>query len=314
MKKLPLALLPLTLSLCSALSLGQAGEGLLPTQVLVTVVSKDAQKLTANDLIVEINKSKEPPTSLTQVQPAGAQIALLIDDGLRLSIGRELSTLRNFVTNLPPGTEIFIGYMSNGRIQQESFFTTDHAGAAAKIRMPFGSPGISASPYFCLSEFVKHWPTEGFEGAATGAKARFVLMITNGVDPYNGSTSPLNQDSPYVQSALVDAQRAGAVVSSIYFSDAGFRGGRGNFSGQSYLSQVAEGTGGKSYYQGSGNPVSLQPYLEQFQHDIAETYVAGFNAEGRGLVGVRVRSNIPKLKVRSALQVLPGNVESSVAR
>ena len=161
---------------------------------------------------------------------------------------------------------------------------------------------------------MKHWPTEGFEGAAAGAKARFVLMITNGVDPYNGSTSPLNQNSSYVQTAVFDAQRAGAVVSSIYFSDAGMRGGQSNFSGQSYLSQVAEGTGGRSYYQGSGNPVSLQPYLEQFQHDISETYVAGFNVEGRGLVGVRVRSKVPRLKVRSAQQVLPGNVESSSAR
>ena len=145
MKTLPLALL-LPLALSSALALGQAREGLLPTQVLVTVESKDAQKLTANDLIIEVNKSKEPPTILAQVGPSGVQIALLIDDGLRASVGRELSTLRTFVANLPPGTEIFIGYMSNGRIQQESFFTTDHAGAAAKIRMPFGSAWHQRKP------------------------------------------------------------------------------------------------------------------------------------------------------------------------
>lgn len=304
-KLLPLALLPFTLFAHAQ------QEGPQPTQILVTVDSKNATPITAGDLIIDTNKSKEPPTSLSPLTPPGTQIALLIDDGLRLSIGRELDTIRKWVTNLPPGTEIFIGYMSNGRVQQASFFTTDHAGAASKIRLPFGSPGISASPYFCLSEFVKSWPTEGFEGAAAGAKARFVLMITNGVDPYNGSTSPLNQNSPYVQTAITDAQKAGVVVSSVYFADAGFRGGRGNFSGQSYLAQVAEGTGGQSYYQGTFNPVSLQPYLEQFQHDISETYVAGFTVAGRGLVPVRVKTKVPHLKVRSTQQVIPGNVERS---
>ena len=87
---------------------------------------------------------------------------------------------------------------------------------------------MSASPYFCLSEFAKNWPGTPVEArrnpealdamgpAAAGTrKARFVLMITNGVDPYNGSTSILNQDSPYVATAVRDAQRAGAAVYSI---------------------------------------------------------------------------------------------------
>ncbi|WP_263384859.1 vWA domain-containing protein [Granulicella arctica] len=303
-KYLPIALLSLGL-------LAHAQEGPLPTQVLVTADSKDAPPLTASSLIFEVNRMKQPPTSLVPVTPATAQVALLIDDGLRESVGRELNALRAFVTGLPAGTEIFIGYMSNGAIRQESFFTTDHEAAAAKLRLPIGLPGVSASPYFCLSEFVKNWPTEGFNGGGATRKARFVLMITNGVDPYNGSTSILNQDSPYVASAIKDAQRAGASVSSIYFADAGFRGGRGSFSGQSYLAQMAEGTGGRSYWQGTGNPVSMVPYLEQFHKDILETYVATFPAAGKDLVDVRVKTTVPHLKVRTAMLVRPGNVEIS---
>ena len=306
MKFLPLALLTFSLA-------AHAQEGGVPTQVLVTVDSKDAQPLTAQSLTLDINGHKQQPASLTPVKPTGAQIALLIDDGLRESVGRELSTLKSFVTNLPPGTEVFVGYMTNGTVQQASFFTTDHAAAAEKIRLPFGSPGQSASPYFCLSEFVKHWPREGFNGA-TGVKARFVMMITNGVDPYNGSTSPMNQDSPYVQSAMQDAQRAGVSVSSIYFADAGIRGGRASFSGQSYLTQVSDGTGGRAYYQGVGNPVSLQPYLQAFQKDIAESYIATFPASGRELVQVRVKSNVPHLKLRTTQQVLVGNVEAGTGQ
>ena len=302
MKLLPVAILSLGL-------LARAQEGPIPTQLLVTVDSKDVQTLTASSLTID----KQPPTSLSPVKPNGAQIALLIDDGLRESVGREISTLRSFVTNLPAGTEVFVGYMSNGRVQQESFFTTEHASAAAKIRLPQGVAGISASPYFCLSEFVKHWPVEGFDGAGTHAKARFVLMITNGVDPYNGSTSAMNQDSPYVQTAVHDAQRAGVQVYSIYYADAGMRGGRASFSGQSYLAQVAEGTGGRAYYEGTGNPVSMAPFLKQFQASISETYIATFLASGKDTVDVKVRSTVPHLKVRAAQTVKVGNVESSSA-
>jgi hypothetical protein len=305
MKKfLPLALLSLGL-------LAHGQEGQLPTQVLVTAESKDAPRLTADNLMFDINNKKAAPSSLIAVTPPTTQIALLIDDGLRESVGRELSTLRSFVTNLPPGTEVFVGYMSQGRVQATSGFTTDHAAAASQIRLPVGMPGVSASPYFCLSDFVKGWPVEGAGSGAAPRKARFVMMITNGVDPYNGSTSPLNQNSPYVDTAIRDAQRVGVSVSSIYFQDAGFRGGRGSFSGQSYLAQLADGTGGRSYWQGSGNPVSMQPYLEQFNHDISETYVATFPAAGKDLIDLRIKTTVPKLKVRAARLVRAGNVEVS---
>ncbi len=147
-------------------------------------------------------------------------------------------------------------------------------------------------------------------------KARFVMMLTNGVDLYNGSTSILNQDSPYVKTAQEDAQRAGVAVSSIYYSDAGFRG-RGSFSGQSYLGQVAEATGGKLYNEGPINPVSLTPYFKEFAHDLSETYVATFNVDpaagGKShLARVKFNTTIPKLKVRAAEQVRPGNRESGV--
>ena len=134
-------------------------------------------------------------------------------------------------------------------------------------------------------------------------------MLTNGVDPYNGSVSPLNQDSPYVQSSITDAQRAGISVSSIYYGDVGMRGGAANFSGQSYLSQVAEGTGGYSYYEGRGNPVSLAPYLARFKSDIAETYVASFVAPpAKDLLSVRIKTKAKGLKVRAATAIRPGLV------
>jgi hypothetical protein len=292
-------------------------EGATPTQALVSIDSKNAVTPTAKDITVKVDNRATPLLNLASVPPNGAQVALLIDDGLRTRIGGELDNLKNFLISLPQGTEVFVGYMQNGRVVSGSDnpgFTTDRAAAAAGLRLSMGLRGASASPYFCLSDFVKNWPAsaEGQSSAQSRQfthKARIVLMITNGVDPYNGSTSITNQDSPYVASAVTDAQRAGVPVYSIYYSDAGFRGGRGSFSGQSYLQQVAQGTGGTSYYQGTGSPVSLAPFLKQFHDAIAETYVATFPVDGnKKMVNLKLSTSLPKTRLNAPQQVRPGTI------
>ena len=311
------------LLLTSAFPLGLAAraqqEGPVPTQVLVAVDAKSMPPADASALTVTVNDRKEPLTAWAPVVPANAQVALLIDDGLRESVGRELDNLRAFVRNLAPGVEILVGFMQYGRVVAEQPFTTDHAQAASTLHLPEGVPGMSASPYICLSDFVKHWPGSGSSassvagvGAASRSKARFVIMITNGVDPYNGSTAVMNQGSPYVDAAVSDAQRAGVAVSAIYYSDAGIAGPSANNSGQDYLSQLTQGTGGVSYWEGLGNPVSTAPFLAQFQHAIAETYVATFLAPTgkdpqRDLV--RVKFTAAKAKLHAPALVLPGNQE-----
>jgi len=286
-----------------------AQEGIVNTQALVEVDTKGELVPAMADVQMSVDGKKEQLTGWSKVPPNGVQIAILMDDGLRLSVGREISDLKAFVNGLPPGVQVYIGYMRNGTVDTAQSFTTDHGAAASRVRLPLGSAGVSASPYFCVSEFVKHWPTDPSQPGA-----RFVMMITNGVDPYNGSTSPLNQDSPYVEAAVTDAQRAGVSVSSVYFGDAGFRGRRGSFSGQSYLAQTADGTGGRSYYEGTGSPVSLAPYLAQFQHAISETFVASFPAKvkGKELVRIKAETKVSGTKLRAAEEVRPGNAEMSM--
>ena len=280
-------------------------EGPITTQALVGVDSKSPDTLNAADLTAKVNDHATPLTSFMRVPASGAQVALLIDDGLRESVGRQLGDLQAFVRKLQPGTEIFIGYMQNGRVAPAQTFTTDYEAAAKALRLPLGTPGVSASPYFCLSDVVKKWP-EGSGG--TESKARFVLMLTNGVDPYNGSVSPLNQDSPYVETAANDAQRAGVAVYSIYYGNAGIRGGAATVSGQNYLSQVADATGGQVYLQGLTNPVSLAPFLAQFQRDVSETYVATFPAVAHRentLVRLKLSTNRRGTRLRAPANVHP---------
>jgi hypothetical protein len=286
-------------------------EGLTPTQALVAVDSKTPVVPNISDVTLKVDNRNTPLTSLTQVTPAGAQVAILIDDGLRTTAGRQLDDLRNFIQHLPRGIEVYIGYMRNGDVYAAQPFTTDYAAAANTLRIPSGSRGISGSPYFCLSAFVKQWPeaTTAFAGQSA-PKARFVMMITNGVDPYNGSVSPLNQDSPNVSSAVEDAQRAGVAVYSIYYSEAGVRGEAASMSGQSYLAQLSGGTGGTAYFQGSFSPVSVAPYLNRFQKAIAETYIATFSAPGnKKLVPIKLNTKLPGTKLRTASSVRPGTMQ-----
>ena len=293
-------------------------EGPTPTQALVAFDAKAPVSPTAKDVTAKVDNRPTTLLNLAHVPPNGTQVALLIDDGLRTSIGGELNNLRAFITSLPQGTEVYVGFMQNGRVvpaNEMPGFTTNHAAAAQSLRIPMGLRGASASPYFCLSDFVKNWPSEAENQSAQQSqhfthKARIVLMITNGVDPYNGSTNITNQNSPYVAAAVTDAQRAGVPVYSIYYSDAGFGRGRGSFSGQSYLLQVAQGTGGEAYYQGTGSPVSLVPFLKQFQNALAETYVATFpvEANNKKMVSLKVSTTLPKTKVNAPTQVRPGTI------
>lgn len=289
-----------------------AQEGPL-TQAIVTVSSKSPQQLTAQNLKVRVNNHETPLTSVQPVKPNGTQVALLIDDGLRTSIGRQMSDMQQFIRSLPEGTEVLVGYMQNGRVIAQQPFTTDHNAAATNLRLPIGSPGLSASPYFCLSDFVKNWPgsQEGTsdQGNVVAAKARFVIMITNGVDPYNGSVSPMNQNSVYVDASIRDAQRAGVPVYSIYYTNAGIRGSAASFSGQSYLAKVSDETGGQAYFQGMGNPVSLSPFFERFSKSVSESYVATFPAPAKtynNLIGLKFFTTLGSTKLQAARYIRPG--------
>ena len=136
-------------------------------------------------------------------------------------------------------------------------------------------------------------------------------MITNGIDYYNGSVSPLNQNSPYVEEAVADAQRAAIPVYSIYYGRREVSSNLGSLSGQSYLNQVAEGTGGESFVQGTINPVSLRPYFNDFNKALAQTYVGTFDLASRKLERLKVSTTIPDVKVKAQQQI---QATGSVAR
>jgi hypothetical protein len=98
-------------------------------------------------------------------------------------------------------------------------------------------------------------------------------------------------------------------VYSIYYADAGMRGG--SFSGQSYLQQVAEATGGELFNLGTIPPPSLAPYLNQFRKAIEESYSVSFLASANNekrdtLTQIKVTTEQAGVKIRAPEGVHPG--------
>jgi hypothetical protein len=230
---------------------------------------------------------------------AGLELVLLLDDSSRTTLGLHLNELKSFLNGLPPNADIAVGYMRNGSANLVQGFTHDRNAASNALRIPMSTPGGNASPYFCLSDLIKHWPAAGSD------PRREVVMITNGVDPYSGRR--YDPEDPYVQAAIRDAQRAGIIIYSIYFTDAGQMGDLAATVGQSYLSQVSTSTGGELYYLGFGNPVSFAPFLSDIQRKLENQYELSFVAQpNRRLQPITVKTSQPNAKLEAPAQVLTG--------
>jgi hypothetical protein len=119
-------------------------------------------------------------------------------------------------------------------------------------------PGVNGSPYFALSDLVKHWPSK------QANRRRAVLMLTDGVDRYFGSAT---RDDPYVDAATKDALKKSVMVYSIYLQGAGLSGRNGWLTNvaQSRLMEVSQETGGYAYFQGFTDPVTISPFLNDLQ-------------------------------------------------
>jgi len=281
MKKMGMAVYMAAGAILLAASAFPQGEKEGQGQVIVTVMPKhsgdQAASLTAQELTIKVNGKDSKVTNLEALKSATdpVELVVLIDGSARTSLGRQLEDITQFVNTLPPNVRTTIGYMQNGVAELTGPFSSDHAQVLRGLHIPVGSAGTNGSPWFCLSDLAKRWP-------AGDANVRHeVVMITDGVDEYNPRFNP---DDPYVQAAINDAVRARMVVYAIYWRDQGRfdRTGYANNDGQNLLQIVTQATGGKSFWEGIGNPVSFQPYLEELTHRLQNQYELSFSVPLKG--------------------------------
>jgi len=274
-----------------------------PVRIAVTAEPRHGSSVPViNREDVRVMEGKERDTVTDWVPAQGDNAALelyiLIDDESNTTLGTKLEDIRQFIHAQPPSSKIGVAYMQNGIARVVQDLTTDHEAAAKSLRLPLGVGGANSSPYFSLTDLVKKWP-------ATNAR-RSILMISDGIDRYYGG-GDLND--PYLETAIDDAARAGILVSAIYTPGAGHFAHSywQNYWGQIYLSEVADKTGGESYYIGfTGAPVSFSPYLDDLGQRLGHQYLLTFLAKPQKKAGfqqVRITTEVPNVDLISARRV-----------
>jgi hypothetical protein len=273
-------------------------------QAVITVLPEKnapAANVSQQSLQLKVN-GKE--ATITNWQPLRGEndrleVVLMLDGGARTSLSTQFGDIRNFINGLPADAKVTLGTMEYGTVKLASPLTTDRNAVLKGLRIPSGIPGQNASAYICLSDLAKHWPSQD-----QGAR-RIVVMVTDGVDYYNPG---FDLQDPYMQTAIKDSVRSGLVVYSIYWQNQGRydRTRLANNIGQNLLLQVTKATGGESYWQGLGNPVSFQPYFKDIERRLNNQYEVAFTAPvakpGVGSMKVKVNG----AKVDAPQQVYVG--------
>jgi hypothetical protein len=275
---------------------------------VVTAETKGAEGVTAipkQSISLYENRKLQEVSGWTPLRGSrsGLQLVVLLDDSSGSNLGLQLNDIRSFLNALPPTVQVAIGYMRNGTPNLVQNFTSDHAQAAKALRLPQGVAGGNGSPYFCISDLVKHWPR------SSNDVRREVIMVTDGVDRYSGGR--FDPENPYVRAATSDAQKAGVIIYSIYYRGAGRldRSLTVTDGGQNYLTQISGDTGGKVYLEGFGNPVSFSPFLSDIQRKLQNQYELTFVSTAKpGLQPIRVKTNQPNTSLQFPARVPIGGV------
>jgi hypothetical protein len=255
--------------------------------------------ITRDDVMVYQGRDRDKVTDWLPLQGdhAGLELFILLDDSSNVSLGSQLEDIRQFILAQPASTKIGIAYMQNGIAQVMQNLNSDHTLAAKALRLPLGSPGANASPYFSLGDLIKRWPEN--------PERREVIMITDGIDRYWGS----GPDNGYVDTVIEQAQRAGVIVYTIYTPGEGHYGHSywRTYWGQNYLSQLADETGGEGYYLiGSAPPVSFTPSLSDVTRKLGNQYLLTFIAKPQkkaGMERIKLQTEIPNAELVSADKV-----------
>jgi hypothetical protein len=274
----------------------------VPVSIVVSVEAKHGKDIPAvdhkEDVRVLEGRERLRVTDWIPLQGSHADLELLvlIDEATGATVANQFDDLRRFMQAQPPTTAIAVAYMENGTIRMAQNFTKDHDAAGKALRIPMGEFAGGNSPYLSITDAIKRWPED---------KARRVIfLISDGIDPLQ----PGIADS-YLDQAIERAQRTGTQVYSIFASRAGHFGHsfwRMN-QGQNNLSQLADKTGGESYFQGTDTPVSFAPFLDGFAERLRHQYMLTFLIKAdkkQSYRHVRLETEIPNAELVTADQVL----------
>jgi hypothetical protein len=299
-------LLTLTLfTVRSAAAAPQAGASKVPVTTVVTVLGPNytaPPALGKTDVVVRTGKKLREDVvgwDSAQGEKSGLELAIVIDD--LSNINNQMDDLRKFIQSQSKATSVGLFYANNGITQAVAPFSTDHDAVAKKVRITIGQAGASTSIYLSLMDVMSKWRSSGAR--------REILVIADGIDRFRG-----DPQSPDVTLAIEKAQKAGIMIHTLYARGGG-REGRNLFRvnyGQSNLAQMADATGGESFFQGLDTPVAFTPFLEQLDMVLHNQYYLTFTTarspkKNGELRGFHVSTEQHNVEISAARDVLvPG--------
>lgn len=242
------------------------------------------------------NNEPQQVISIRDLGRAPLSLAVLIQDDVVPSISNEIRSIAEFVRRLPEGSRVMVGYIRSGSLQVSQRFTTNTQRAAASLRVPLGSTSVAPfNPYIHILDALRR-----FEGQPAGRRA--LIVVSDGLDISRGIESSTPGSSVDLERAIQEAQRQGVAVYSFYAPTVTFTATRiptlvSNAQGS--LNRLSQETGGRAFFQGTGAPVSFEPFLREttlaLLNQFALTYLST-NPE-RGAHRVRILTEIEGLEL-----------------
>jgi VWFA-related protein len=251
-----------------------------PVTVPVTVRLRDSKPVEMRIVDYLLREDGEMQTVLSQrtSKESPLSLAILFQDDLVSSVSSEARTIAEFIRNQPGGSRVMIGYIHQGSLEVRRKFTNELEKVAQGVRAPLGL--ASASPFNPYVEIIEG--LRRFDSQPLGRRA--MIVISDGLDVSRGVDSSSPGQSLDLQRAITEAQRRGVAIYSIFVPSLVSAGQNLNLNGQSCLERLSSETGGRAFFQGTGAPVSFDPFLKEmdalFEKQIALTYLSTHTNKG----------------------------------
>jgi hypothetical protein len=184
-------------------------------------------------------------------------LAILFQDDLVSSASVDMKNMSSFVLKQQGGSRVMIGYIRPGSLEVRKKFTNELDKAAQSIRAPQGL--ASAGPYNPYVEIIEG--LRRFDSQPMGRRA--MIVVSDGVDVSRGTDSSSPAQSLDLQRAITEAQRRAVAIYTIFVPPAAPALQSLVLNGQSCLQRLSDETGGRAFFQGTGAPVSFDPFLTE---------------------------------------------------
>lgn len=252
----------------------------IPITIRFRHESKEKRELEpVGDITVREDGEAQKVISQRGIGASPLTLAVLIQDGVVPSVSSDITRIADFVRHLPRGSRVLVGYIRSGSLQVRQKFTSDLERAASTMRAPI--PFASASSSNTYQEIIEG--LRRFDSQPTGRRA--ILVVSDGLDSSQGfSISP---QSLNLERAIKEAQRRSVAVYAFYAPTVSIISGGNRLligNAQGSLERLSEETGGRAFFQGTGAPVSFEPYLRDLatslSRQIAVTYLSTHTNKG----------------------------------